>query len=296
MKETGMKINKSRAFLLCFCLVGLSVGFPQQTAALSVEKVTGNIYVVKGGSGANTGFFIGEKEVLVIDAKMTADSARQMIEEIKKLTPKPVTKLVITHSDGDHVNGLGGFPQGLEIISHAQTKKDLAEAFKEPTLQALQSYLPNQTFADKMDLRLGAERIQLLHFGPAHTSGDIVVFFPAEKVAFVGDLVFVGRDPLIHRQKGGTSLGLVKTLKALLELGADRYVAGHTEILSKSDIETLMRSIEDKQAKIRSMIQEGKSLDDVKRAFGIDDRAATPGGRRWMSLVEVIYLDLTEKK
>jgi len=282
--------------LICFCLMALCVGLSQQPQAMTVEKVTGNIYIVKGGSGANTGFFVGEKEVLAIDAKMTADAARQWIEEIKKLTPHPITKLVITHSDGDHVNGLGGFPQGLEIISHAQTKKDMAEAFKEPNFQALQPYLPNRTFTDKMDLRLGAERIQLLHFGPAHTSGDIVVFFPAEKVAFVGDLVFIGRDPLIHHQKGGTSLGLVKTLTALLELGADRYVAGHTEILSKGDIETLMKSIEDKQAKIKTLIQGGKSLDDIKKALGVEDRAAAPGGRRFMSLVEVIYLDLTEKK
>lgn len=291
-----MKTRKRVVFLLCFCLMGLSAGLSQLPQTTTVEKVTGNIYMVKGGSGANTGFFIGANEVLVIDAKMTVDSAKQMIEEIKKLTPRPITKLVITHSDGDHVNGLGGFPQGLEIISHTQTKKDMADAFKEPNLQALQPYLPNRTFTDEMDLRLGYEPVRLLHFGPAHTSGDIVVFFPAEKVAFVGDLVFIGRDPLIHRQKGGTSLGLVKNLKALLDLGADRYIAGHTEILSKSDIETLMKSIGDKQARIKSMIQEGKSLDDIKKAFGVEDRAAAPGGRRFMSLVEVIYLDLTEKK
>ncbi len=282
--------------LLCFGLVGMGSGFCQQPQAMTVERVTGNIYMVKGGSGANTGFFIGEKEVLAIDSKMTAEASRQMIEEIKKLTPNPVTKLVITHSDGDHVNGLAGFPRGLEIIAHAQTKTDLAEAFKAPNLQPLQAYLPNKTFTDKMDLVSGGERIQLLHFGPAHTSGDIVVFFPAERVAFVGDLVFVGRDPLIHRQKGGTSLGLVKTLKSLLQLNADRYAAGHTEILAKSDIQTELKSIEDKQARIRAMIQEGKSLDDVKKAFGVEERSGAPAGRRFASLVEVIYLDLTEKK
>ncbi len=290
--NTHMKV----VLLLCSCLMGLAAGFCQQPQAMTVEKVTGNIYLVKGGSGANTGFFIGEKEVLVVDAKMTADASRQMIEEIKKITSNPIAKLVITHSDGDHVNGLGGFPAGLEIVAHAQTKRDMEEAFTAPNFRSLLPYLPNKTFTEKMDLRLDAERIELLHFGPAHTSGDIVVFFPVEKVAFVGDLVFVGRDPLVHRQKGGTSLGLVKTLKALIDLNADRYLAGHTGILSKSDIETELKSIEEKQAKIRAMAQEGKSLDDVKKAFGIEDRPVGAGGRRFMSLVEVMYLDLTEKK
>jgi len=280
-----------------FCLIALSLGFSQQQPSpMSVEKLTDTIYMVKGGSGANAGFFIGEKGVLVIDAKMTAEAARQMIEQIKKLTSKPITHLVITHSDGDHVNGLGGFPEGVEIISHVQTRKDMVEAFKDPKLQALQPYLPNKTFADRMELRLDQERIEILYFGPAHTSGDIVVFFPAEKVAFVGDLVFIGRDPLIHRQKGGTSLGLVKYLKALLELRADRYVTGHSDIVSKGEIETLMKSIEEKQARIRSLIQEGKSLDEIKKIFGAEDRPAAPGARRFMSLVEVIYLDLKEAK
>jgi cyclase len=280
----------------CLCFVASIAGFSQQPQAMTIEKIAGNIYAAKGGSGANCGFFIGKKEVLVIDAKMTTDGAKQMLEEIRKLTSNPVAKLVLTHSDGDHVNGLGGFPQGLEIISHDQTKNDMAAAFKEPNLQPLAAYLPNKTFAEKMDLELGGERIQLRHFGPAHTSGDIVVFFPAEKVAFVGDLLFVGRDPLIHHQKGGTSLGLVKTLKALRDLGAERYLSGHAEVLSKSDIETLQKSIEEKQARIKGMMQEGKSLDEIKKAFGIEERAGAPGGRRFMSLVEVIYLDLSEKK
>ncbi len=290
-----MNMHMKLALLLCACLMGLAAGFCQQPQAMTVEKVTGNIYLVKGGSGANTGFFVGKKDVLVVDAKMTADASRQMIEEIRKITPNPITKLVITHSDGDHVNGLAGFPSGLEIIAHAQTKRDMEEAFKAPNFQVLLPYLPNKTFAEKMDLRLGAERIELIHFGPAHTSGDIVVFFPVEKVAFVGDLVFVGRDPLVHRQTGGTSLGLVRTLKALINLNADRYLAGHTDVLSKSDIEAELKGIEDKQAKIKAMVQEGKSLDDIKKAFGIEDRPPGASGRRFMSLVEVMYLDLTAR-
>jgi cyclase len=282
------------AFLFCLMVPGLGVS--QQAPPMSVEKIKGDTDVVKGGSGANTGFFVGEKEVVAIDAKMTAEAAQQMIAEIRKLTANPISRLILTHSDGDHVNGLGGFPKGLEIISHSQTRKDMAEAFQGPNLEALQAYLPNRTFETDRDFQAGSELIRLLHFGPAHTSGDIVVFFPAQKIAFVGDLVFVGRDPLIHRQKGGTSLGLVNNLKALLHLDADQYVPGHGDIVSKREVETAMKGIEEKQAKIRSLIQEGKTLDEVKRAFGVAEGAGTAGARRFMSLAEVIYLDLSEKR
>jgi cyclase len=282
---------------LCFCLAILGISQqPPQPAPATVQQVRDGVYMVKGGSGANTGFFIGKTSVLAIDAKMTAAASKQEVDEIKKLTTNPVRMMVITHSDGDHVNGLDGFPEGMKIIAHARTKKDMEEAFKEAPLQALQAYLPNQVFSDPaFALALDGEAIRLFHFGPAHTSGDVVVYFPAEKVAFVGDLVFIGRDPLIHRQKGGTSFGLVKNLKEILALDADTFIPGHGEILSKKDIEGLMTSIEEKQEKIKALIKEGKTLDEVKKTFNVEARPS-PSGRRWMSLVEVIYLDITEKK
>jgi glyoxylase-like metal-dependent hydrolase (beta-lactamase superfamily II) len=279
----------------CVGILGMSQQ-PPQPAAATVHQVRDGIYMVKGGSGANTGFFIGKTSVLAIDAKMTAAASKQEVDEIKKLTPNPIRMMVITHSDGDHVNGLDGFPEGMKIIAHARTKKDMEVAFKEPPLQALQAFLPNQIFTDPaFALSLDGESVQLFHFGPAHTSGDIVVYFPAAKVAFVGDLVFIGRDPLIHRQKGGTSFGLVKNLKEILALDADTFIPGHGEILSKKDIEGLMASIEEKQEKIKALVKEGKNLDEVKKTFNVEDRPS-PSGRRWMSLVEVIYLDITEKK
>jgi cyclase len=289
-----MKIIKKLALGAIFSLMVLGIGFSQQQSVITAEKIADNIYIVKGGV-ANTGFVVGEKEVAAVDAEMTADSAQKMIDEIKKVTSKPLTKLILTHSDGDHVNGLAGFPKGMEIISSVQAKNEMTEAFQAPNAQALQAFLPTRTFADKMDFDIAPERIRLLYFGPAHTSGDAVVFFPDRKLAFVGDLVFIGRDPLIHRQKGGTSTGLIKTLKALLELNADRYVPGHGNIATKSDIQAEMKSLQEKQDKVRSLIREGKSLDEIKTAFGIPPAPAKPGGFSFPSLVEVMYLEMSGK-
>jgi cyclase len=112
-------------------------------------------------------------------------------------------------------------------------------------------------------------------------------------VAFIGDLAFIGRDPLIHRDKGGTSLGLVRALTSLLALDADLYVPGHNPPLTKPDIDQLGRSIADKRAKVADLVAQGKSLDEIKAAFGIGPETAPPGARRWPSLVEVIYQELT---
>ena len=264
---------------------------------LEVRAISGGLHLVKGGSGANTAFYATEKEVFVVDAKMSAQSAEAMLAEIAKLTAAPVTTVIITHSDGDHINGLPGFPKGLTIVAHDNCRADIEKAATD--LPALKDYLPNRTFAEgRLSLYDGESgRIELAHFGPAHTNGDVVAWFPLEKAVFVGDLLFVGRDPLIHRHKNGNSFGYVATLKALLELSppVEIFLSGHADPLGRADVEALIASMEERQTKVKAMIGEGRSLEDIKKAFGIEDRPVPAGGRRWPSLVEVIHLELTEK-
>jgi len=297
--------NMSKLFLFTWLILLLTLNlcladqkkqppqYQQEPAPVTIHQVKGSIYEVKGGSGANCGFFIGEKEVLAIDAKMDEKSAKQMIAGIKKLTPHFLKYVIITHSDGDHVNGLVGFPEDVTVVAHHQTRKEMDQAFMDPVQRA---YLPHLTFSEKLKLYSGTKAIKLFHFGPAHTSGDVVVYFPEEKLAFLGDLLFLGREPLVHRHKNGCSFGLVETLKNVLKLEAETFVHGHGDIASRADIEGVIKSLEEKQAKIKVLIDEGKSLDEIKKIFGVEDRPARPGGRRWLSLVEVIYLELTEKK
>jgi len=264
-----------------------------QMPPVAAEQIRGGLYLVRGGSGANTAFYITKSAVFAVDAKMTADSAAGMLAEIAEQTSAPVTTVIITHSDGDHINGLPGFPKGLDIISHKNCKADIEKAAD--TLPALKDYIPN-TVVDQNLLTLykGTDGwIDLAYFGPAHTSGDLVVWFPREEAVFVGDLLFVGRDPLIHRHKNGNSFGYVKTLRALLDLTprVDIFLSGHADPLGRTDVEGLISAMEEKQAKVKALVDEGRSLDEVKTAFGIED----PPGRRWPSLVETIYLELTEK-
>jgi glyoxylase-like metal-dependent hydrolase (beta-lactamase superfamily II) len=256
---------------------------------VSTRQVRGNLYQVGGGIG-NAFFLVGSDEVLVIDAKISAEAASQMLAEVKKVTERPVRRVVLTHSDGDHVNGLAGFPPHLTIISHANARQDIAKA---NASAAAKLPLPNETFSKDLTLFLGDTEVRLLYFGPAHTNGDVVVYIPSEKAAVVGDLVFVGRDPLIHASKHGSSFGLVSVLKSLLRMDADVFLSGHADGVDKKAIEALIADIEQKQAKVKALVQEGKTLAEVKAALAGADQPATPGGRRWPSLVEIIYQELT---
>jgi glyoxylase-like metal-dependent hydrolase (beta-lactamase superfamily II) len=91
-----------------------------------VKKVKDNLYVIQGGG--NSSVIIGQNGVIVVDAKTTLPAGKGVVDEVAKLTKKPITTAIPTHSDGDHVNGLPAFPKGVTIIAHKNDKKEIEQA------------------------------------------------------------------------------------------------------------------------------------------------------------------------
>jgi len=270
--------------------------YRQQPAPVTLEKIAEGVYQVKGGSGANCAVIIGQKEIMVVDAKMSEESARQMLAEIKKISDVPISVLVFTHSDGDHVNGITGFPADIKIWAQEETKRYMDDAFKDEKQRA---YLPAiKTFVSGgPEYDLGGRKVELLYFGPAHTSGDAIVYVPDAKVAILGDLYFAGRDPLIHRHKNGNSFGLVKVLQSVLALDAETFLSGHAEAATRADIEGMIQALQEKQEKVRALVSKGTSLAATLESFGLKETPPAQEGRpRFMNLVEVIWLEITNQQ
>ena len=105
----------------------------QQTPApLVVKPLSGGVYWTQGGSaGANTGFIVGDirrhRDRRQDDAGFGDGRARR---DRQNHAEAGVTHVILTHSDGDHVNGLAGFPKGLTIIAHENDKKEMEAALK----------------------------------------------------------------------------------------------------------------------------------------------------------------------
>src|ERR1019366_7821623 len=107
-------------------------------------------------------------------------------------------------------------------------------------------------------------------------SGDLVVFFPAQKIVFGGDLLVTNRpDTLIHVEKHGTVAGWIASAKGMLALNADTYVTGHGDLMTKDDVKKKLAFIQDRWDKVKAMAAQGKSLDEVKTAMG--ESSAPPG-------------------
>jgi glyoxylase-like metal-dependent hydrolase (beta-lactamase superfamily II) len=257
-----------------------------------------NVYWIEGGGG-NSGVIVGEKGVIVIDAKTTAAGGKELLDDIAKITPKPVTTVILTHSDADHVNGLASFPMGITIIAHENNKKEQEAALAAGGRGAPPAgHLPTRVVTkNKENLKIEGVKFEVLHWAPAHTSGDLVVYLPSEKIVFTGDIIATQMsDPLIHAEKNGSSEGWITTTKGIVALNSDQFVPGHGMVQSKSDIQTRLTNTEAKRAKIKELVAQGKTLEEVRAAVG-DPPPAAPGGRgpNFPSFTTVVYNELSKK-
>ena len=270
-------------------------------APLMVHQLKPNVYWVEGGGG-NSGVIVGDKGVIVVDAKTTPAGGKELLDDIAKITPKPVTAVILTHSDGDHVNGLASFPKGITIIAHENDKKEQEAALSAGGRGAPPAdHLPTQVVAkNKENLKLDGVKVEVLHWAPAHTSGDLVVYLPDQKIVFTGDIIATQLpDPLIHLEKNGSSEGWITTAKGAAALNADQFVPGHGDVQTKAAIQKRVADAEAKRAKIKDLIAQGKSLDEIKTAVGdappAQGRGGGRGGPAFASFTEVVYKELSKK-
>ena len=127
---------------------------------------------------------------------------------------------------------------------------------------------------------LDGVKVELFHWAPAHTSGDLVVYLPEQKIVFTGDIFATNRpDPRVHMEKNGSSAGIIATMKGVGALDADTICPGHGGVQTKAFVQDRAKKLEEKRKTIAAMVKQGKSLDEIKAAVGETQTCAS----RWRS-------------
>lgn len=253
-------------------------------AALVVSSLAPNLYWTQGGGG-NSGFIIGKTGVIVIDATLTPASAKELIAEVAKVSPKPITHVILTHADPDHVNGLAAFPAGVTVIAHEGARADLGTLPKDRA--------PSRLIARTGEvMMIDGVKIAFRHWAPAHTNGDLVVHLPDQKIMFAGDLITAEAEPSIRLEKRGSSEGWITSVKGLLGLGAQHIVPGHGDVRTGAEIQARLDAAAVKRDKIAALVREGKSIDEVKASLGEPPAARGPAP---LTFTDVIYQELTKR-
>ncbi|HTC74583.1 MAG TPA: MBL fold metallo-hydrolase [Edaphobacter sp.] len=264
---------------------------PPPATPFVTHQLKPNIYWIEGGGGNST-IIVGTSGVIVVDAKTTKAGGQELLDDIGKITPKPVTTVILTHSDGDHVNGLAAFPTGVNVIAQENNKKEQETALAAGGRGAPPAdHLPTQvTTKQKETITLEGEKLELYHWAPAHTSGDLIVYLPSQKLVATGDIISTGNPyPRIHDEKNGSTQGWITTAKGIVSLDADVFIPGHGNIQTKADIQKRISDAEARRAQIKEMVSQGKSLDEIKAALGDNDKLT------YKSWTQVCYEELTKK-
>ena len=250
-------------------------GGAPQPMVVETEKLKDNLYVMRGGGGASS-VFVTQKGVIVVDTK-NPGWGQPLLEAIRKVTDRPVMMIVNTHTHGDHVSGNVEFPAEVDIVTHANTAANMKEM--RPNSSAAPNPNPRnifrenngkglakRTFTDRMTIGSGAEQIDLMYFGRAHTNGDAFAFFPAHRVLHVAD-VFPGKElPIMDSNNGGTGTGYADTLSKVLSFSsknADTLVSGHSATTtSNADLKDYIGFVQGYVRDVQAAKAAGRTADD----------------------------------
>jgi glyoxylase-like metal-dependent hydrolase (beta-lactamase superfamily II) len=226
--------------------------YPPLEIEMEAKKLAPHTYQAQGKAGmatdnggfiSNASFVVTDEGVVVIDALGSPPLAVKLLKQIRKVTDKPIKKLVITHYHADHLYGAQVFQElGAEVIapvgSYKYINADSAPARLAERRESLKPWVNEQTFIVKPDViidkttefELGGQHFVLNVVGAAHSDGDLTLLAKEDGVLFSGDIIFGGRIPFIG---GGSTIKWIETLEGM-ETGLDLnlLVPGHGDASS----------------------------------------------------------------
>lgn len=203
-----------------------------------------------GNAGwSNAGLIVGDDHCAVVDTLGTNSMQTAFGEAIRKVTSKPVLRVLLTHHHSDHVFGVHRFRPAC-VIAHTACRHQMVLAgpgavqrwaAKRPhfasDLQDIPVVLPDLTFEDRVTLHVGQHEVLFFHPGVAHTEGDAAALLAKERVLFAGDLFFNRVCPAAF---AGSLQGWVGAVQHMLQLDVDTIVPGHGPISDKAGLSRML--------------------------------------------------------
>lgn len=198
------------------------------------ERVYAYTQLPGGWCVSNSGVITSPEGALVVDTLATESRARRLADVVAGLQPGMGRTLVNTHHHGDHTFGNHLFGPSAVIVAQELARTEMAKTGLAltklwPRLDwgDVRVTLPTVTFSDQLTIHVGYRRAELIHVGPAHTTNDVVVWLPEDKILFAGDVVLSGSTPFSLM---GSVRGALNAVRRLSRLGARIVVCGHGPI------------------------------------------------------------------
>ena len=230
----------------------------------------------------NSGFIVGDKGVLVIDAHINGAMARQIQAAVREVTDKPILYLVNTNYHGDHTFGNYAFPAETKIVAHRKTAEAMQDFDREKALLLLavngnaavfddvRLRLPDVTFEESLRLDLGGRVVELHHFGHGNTAGDTVVYVPEAKAAWTGNLI-LGAGSIPWAIEGKTQAYLETIARMAARLDIETIVGGHVLMTSGDALGAYLDYLSGHIKSVQRALGAGKTLAQTLASLPLDE-------------------------
>ena len=221
----------------------------QQPAQLTLQKIADDVYVIMG-SGGNVAFMPTKEGVILIDDKFAQDGP-QILAKVKSVTDQPIKYVINTHQHGDHTGGNAALlGAGAEILIHKNARANMAKA-EMPGI-------PRITFSDESQVFLGGKEVEARYFGRGHTNGDVMIYFPAQKIVHTGDM-FTNGAPYCDTTANCSIKEWDKTLQKALgsNMDFDTVIPGHGPVMKKADLAKYVQTVAAVRAQVAKACRGG---------------------------------------
>ena len=227
--------------------------------ALDTERVTKDVSVIYG-FGGNVGVLSTEDGVVIVDTMTFIAQGRRIRDLAERIGGGPTQAVINTHYHVDHTHGNPAFAAGTKVVSTQRTRDYLMFFDADYWKGDAAGTVPNVTFDDRHDLRIGGKTIRLRYLGRGHTGGDLVVLFKEDRVLHMGDLFFNHRYPNIDLEAGGSVREWIDTLDRVLAMDFDKVIPGHGLVTDRAGLEAFRRFLQDLWTQVSDAVAAGKSL------------------------------------
>jgi glyoxylase-like metal-dependent hydrolase (beta-lactamase superfamily II) len=269
--------------------------------AQKIELVKPGLYVVTGSS--NTTVRVTSEGLILVDSKPPSQMIYNgIVSQIRTVTDQPFRYLINTHHHFDHTGNNGLFQAaGAKVIGQKNLYNTLAtyEPPPNPGLGNLAaSALPDITYDTRYTVHLGGKTVELFHYGPGHTSGDTVAYFPDLKVVCMGDLLapYLALD---YRPDSSIK-GWAYSIEQALKLDWDKAIPGHSNpnnppggdvVFTRDQVvayrEKILTLLDRASAQIKAGTPKDRLIENVK----MDDLWKIPAGYWTPQFVNILWTE-----
>jgi glyoxylase-like metal-dependent hydrolase (beta-lactamase superfamily II) len=252
---------------LFICLTAVCVIALSSAASASVHKIGPNLYayISENDSSANSTFLVSEQGILVVDTGLNEQEGQKLLNEIRKISPAPVRWIVNTHYHPDHRGGNSVVGPHALIISTDETRAAVLRSQNDPDVKSKGETTPqfqlNET-ARGLTLFVGKHPVRIEYLGPAHTRGDVVVYFWDEHAVATGDLFLTNSCPAMD---DGDMENWIVALDRILALPVEHVVPGHFELATKTELQSFRNYLAELRDQVARMYHQGMPLDQVQK-------------------------------